>query len=185
GRPARDALRRLLRRVGPADAPGGAPARPARRGVAAAARLRARPRRRERRRRARGERGVSGRTYARIDLRHDEAVVVARRRAGDLAELLGFDRRDQTRVATATSELARNAYRYAHGGRVLLSRDDDALRIEVSDDGPGIPHLDDVLSGTYRSKTGMGHGLVGVHRLMDEVRIDTSAEVGTRVVIRK
>jgi signal transduction histidine kinase/CheY-like chemotaxis protein len=123
--------------------------------------------------------------YQRVELRHDEAVVVARQRAGDLAELLGFDRRDQTRIATATSELARNAYRYARGGRVLLARDDEALRIEVSDDGPGIPHLDDVLSGRHRSSTGMGHGLVGVHRLMDDVRIDTSAEVGTRVVIRK
>ena len=123
--------------------------------------------------------------YQRVDLRHDEAVVVARQRAGDLAELLGFDRRDQTRIATATSELARNAYRYARGGRVLLARDGETLRIEVSDDGPGIPHLDDVLSGAYRSATGMGQGLVGVHRLMDDVHIDTSAEVGTRVVIRK
>ena len=123
--------------------------------------------------------------YQRVDLRHDEAVVVARQRAGDLAELLGFDRRDQTRIATATSELARNAYRYARGGRVLLARDGEALRIEVSDDGPGIPHLDDVLSGAYRSSTGLGQGLVGVHRLMDDVHIDTSAEVGTRVVIRK
>jgi len=123
--------------------------------------------------------------YQRVDLRHDEAVVVARQRAGDLAELLGFDRRDQTRIATATSELARNAYRYARGGRVLLARDGEALRIEVCDDGPGIPHLDDVLSGAYRSSTGLGQGLVGVHRLMDDVHIDTSAEVGTRVVIRK
>ncbi len=123
--------------------------------------------------------------YQRVELRHDEAVVVARQRAGDLAELLGFDRRDQTRIATATSELARNAYRYARGGRVILARDGEALRIEVSDDGPGIPHLDAVLSGAYRSSTGLGQGLVGVHRLMDDVRIDTSAEVGTRIVFRK
>ncbi len=123
--------------------------------------------------------------YQRVELRHDEAVVVARQRAGDLAELLGFDRRDQTRIATATSELARNAYRYARGGRVILARDGEALRIEVSDDGPGIPHLDAVLSGAYRSSTGLGQGLVGVHRLMDDVHIDTSAEVGTRIVIRK
>jgi signal transduction histidine kinase/CheY-like chemotaxis protein len=128
---------------------------------------------------------VTPRLFARIELRHDEAVVVARQRVGDLAELLGFDRGDQTRLATAASELARNAYRYAHGGRVLLSRTADDLRIEVSDDGPGIPHLDDVLSGTYRSTTGMGQGLVGVRRLVDAFEIESSARAGTCVVVTK
>ena len=128
---------------------------------------------------------MSHRRYAQIDLLHDEAVVVARQRAGDLAELLGFDGGDQTRIATATSELARNAHRYARGGRVLLSRTADDMRIEVSDDGPGIPHLDDVLAGSYRSTTGMGRGLVGVQRLMDDFRVETSTEAGTRIVVTK
>jgi len=128
---------------------------------------------------------VSGELYARIELRHEEAVVVARQRARDIAEILGFDRQDQTRIATAVSELARNGYRYGRGARVLLARTADALEIEASDDGPGIAHLDDVLAGRYRSTTGMGQGLLGVRRLMDGFAIQSSAERGTRVVVSK
>ena len=61
-----------------------------------------------------------GDEVARVDLRHDEGVVTARQRARDVAELLGFDRLEQTRIATAVSELARNAHRYAGGGEVRI-----------------------------------------------------------------
>ena len=74
---------------------------------------------------------MSAELYARVELRHEEAVVVARQRARDVAEILGFDRQDQTRIATAVSELARNAFRYARGGRVLLA----AHRRSVRDRG--------------------------------------------------
>jgi signal transduction histidine kinase/CheY-like chemotaxis protein len=122
---------------------------------------------------------------ARVELRDDEGVVLARRRARDVAELLGFDRQDQTRIATAVSELARNAHRYAHGGRVTFARDAEALHIEVADDGPGIADLDAVLSGRLRSSTGLGRGLVGVRQLMDDFTITSGAGRGTRVTCAK
>ena len=122
---------------------------------------------------------------ASVDLRHDESVVLARQRARDVAELLGFDRGEQTRIATAVSELARNAHRYAGGGRMTVTRDGRDLRIEVADQGPGIADLDEILSGRYVSRTGMGLGLIGVRRLMDDVKIESRPGRGTRVEMRK
>jgi signal transduction histidine kinase/CheY-like chemotaxis protein len=128
---------------------------------------------------------VTADEIARVDLRQDEGVVVARQRARDIAELLGFDRLDQTRIATAVSELARNAHRYAGSGQVRFVRRDRDLLIEVADEGPGIPNLDDVLGGRYESRTGMGRGLVGVRLLMDAFAIDTEPGRGTRVSVAK
>jgi signal transduction histidine kinase len=128
---------------------------------------------------------VKAEEIARVDLLHDEGVVAARQCARDVADLLGFDRMEQTRIATAVSELARNAHRYAGGGLVRLTRHADRLQIEVADQGPGIPHLDDVLQGRYQSATGMGRGLVGVRLLMDEFDIDATPGRGTRVTVAK
>lgn len=120
-----------------------------------------------------------------IGLGSDEAVVLARQRARDVAELAGFDHLDATRIATAASELARNAHRYARDGRVRLLLTDEAMKIEVVDDGPGIPNLDDILEGRYVSSTGMGRGLVGVRLLMDEFSISAPPGRGTRVEVSK
>ena len=126
-----------------------------------------------------------GEEVARVDLRHDEGVVTARQRARDVAELLGFDRLEQTRIATAVSELARNAHRYAGGGEVRIMCGRDRLQVEVTDSGPGIPNLDEVLLGEYTSTTGLGRGLVGVRQLMDEFEIHAPEGRGTRVVVAK
>jgi signal transduction histidine kinase len=116
-------------------------------------------------------------------------LVAARRRARHVAALVGFEEQDQTRIATVISEIARNALRYAGGGRVELGVDlgstPQSLTLTVSDRGPGIPNLDDVLSGRYESRTGMGLGLIGARRLMDDVQIDTGPEKGTVVAMRK
>lgn len=114
-----------------------------------------------------------------------------RQRARQIAELLGFDRQDQTRLGTAVSEIARNAQRYAGKGRIefaLVSSDGvtpDCLEITVHDDGPGIAHLDEILAGSYRSTTGMGIGLLGTYKLMDKVDITTSRGKGTSVRMLK
>ncbi|HEX8409644.1 MAG TPA: ATP-binding protein [Thermoanaerobaculia bacterium] len=123
-----------------------------------------------------------------ISLHFEYDLVAARRRARQIAALLGFDDQDQTRIATVASEIARNALRYGGGGRIefgIDSRDGtDALTMSVVDRGPGIKNLDDVLSGRYESKTGMGIGLVGARRLMDDLQIST-APGGTTVTIKK
>lgn len=122
-------------------------------------------------------------------LRAEHDVVFARQRARELAHLLGLDAHDQTRIATAVSEIARNAQRYAGGGRVEFSveaRTGDAiLRVRVIDDGPGIPHLDQVLAGRYRSTTGQGEGIRGARRLMDTFDIRAAAGHGTEVTLGK
>jgi len=118
----------------------------------------------------------------------EDDVVAVRQRAKRIAAGLGFDAQDQTRIATAVSEIARNAFRYAGGGRVqfLVSAPDEraALIVIVSDAGPGIVNLEAILDGQYRSTTGMGMGIQGARRLVDGFNIDSSAS-GTRVLLTK
>jgi serine/threonine-protein kinase RsbT len=89
------------------------------------------------------------------------------------------------RVATIVSELARNMVLYAGGGSLEISVAPDSMRIIVTskDAGPGIRNLDEVMSGEYKSKTGMGRGLLGTKRLADEFEIDTGP-TGTTVIVQ-
>ena len=123
-----------------------------------------------------------------VIIRHEPDVVVARQRARQLAAQLGFDTTDQTRLATAVSEIARNAFVYAGGGKVEFALEGELppqlLTIKVSDHGPGIAHVDDVMEGRYRSPTGMGVGIIGTRRLMDKFTIDTGPG-GTTIVFAK
>ncbi|HEY0526572.1 MAG TPA: ATP-binding protein, partial [Stellaceae bacterium] len=114
-------------------------------------------------------------------------VVVARQRARQIAALLDFQMQDQTRIATAVSEIARNAFAYGGGGRVefVAEASPGALLVRVIDGGGGIPHLDTVFSGRYRSATGMGLGILGARRLMDGFDITAPAGGGTTVALRK
>ncbi|HTR06961.1 MAG TPA: ATP-binding protein [Paraburkholderia sp.] len=125
----------------------------------------------------------------RIRLETAQDVVVARRRARELAAGLGFSALDQTRVASAVSEIARNAFDYAGGGEVTFALQDErscqALAVEVSDRGPGVRELEAVLDGTYRSPGGMGLGIVGSRRLMDRFEIRTGAGAGTTVTMAR
>jgi signal transduction histidine kinase/CheY-like chemotaxis protein len=124
-----------------------------------------------------------------VSVKYEQDVVVARQRARQIAGLLGFDGQDQTRIATAVSEIARNAFRYAGGGRVEFSIESDSapqiLHVRISDKGPGISDVKHVLSGKYRSTTGMGIGLIGAHRLMDRVEVRTAPGQGTDISLRK
>src|ERR1700760_4232851 len=124
-----------------------------------------------------------------VAVRYEQDVVVARQRARQIAALLGFDGQDQTRIAPAVSEIARNAFRYAQGGRVEFSgegrRPPQLLLVRVEDQGDGIRNLDLIMSGQYRSATGMGLGILGVHRLMDQVEIKSAPGAGTDVLLKK
>src|SRR5580698_8328041 len=116
-----------------------------------------------------------------IALRNERDVVQARQRARELAALLGFDNQDQIRLATATSEIARNAFRYAHDGMVDFSLQlelPQQVEVSIRDSGPGITNLQEILAGRYRSSTGMGMGILGTKRLMDDFQLE-SAPTGT------
>jgi signal transduction histidine kinase len=119
-----------------------------------------------------------------LRIRNEQDVVAARQRSRSIAGLLGFDSQEQTRIATAVSEIARNAFRYAHGGRIDFSIE-DGLRIRIADNGPGISNVTAILQGRYRSTTGMGLGIIGAKRLMDEFRIDTVPGQGATVTMGK
>ncbi len=122
-----------------------------------------------------------------LALLNERDVVQARQRAREIAAELGLDNQDQIRLATATSEMARNAFRYAKNGRVsfgLELEQPQRIDVTVSDTGPGIPNLDEILAGRYRSETGLGMGIVGTKRLMDEFTIDARPS-GTTVRMAK
>jgi len=122
-----------------------------------------------------------------LRLRHERHVVHARQRARDIADLLGFDHQEQIRIATAVSELARNAFRYATGGAVEFQVLDDSPQmflILVTDSGPGIQNLQQIMDGQYVSRTGLGKGLVGTKRLLEHFHITTEPG-GTHVEIGK
>ena len=124
-----------------------------------------------------------------LNIRHERDTVAARQRARLIARLAGFDSQDQTRIATAVSEIARNAYSYAGGGKAdyLIEGDmtEEFLVVRISDSGRGIPDLQQILDGRYRSRTGMGLGIVGARRLMDSFEIRSDAGRGTTVILRK
>lgn len=118
-----------------------------------------------------------------IALQSERDVVHARQRAREVGAELGLDNQDQIRLATATSEIARNAFRYARGGKVTFSlvlEPQQGLEVEVADKGAGILNLDQILEGRYRSQTGLGMGIIGTKRLMDDFAIETSSD-GTTV----
>jgi signal transduction histidine kinase len=124
-----------------------------------------------------------------VAIHSEDDVVTARQRARQIARLLGFDVRDQTRIATAVSEITRNAYVYAEGGRVAFLVDEKAnpplFLTRVTDQGPGIENVRQVLTGQYRSTSGMGLGIIGAKRLMDLFEIESSPARGTTVLMGK
>jgi signal transduction histidine kinase/CheY-like chemotaxis protein len=124
-----------------------------------------------------------------VAIHSEDDVVTARQRARQTARLLGFDRQDQTRVATAVSEITRNAFAYAEGGRVEFLVDEKStpplLLTRITDHGPGIENVRQVLAGQYRSTTGMGLGIIGAKRLMDLFQIESSPARGTTVLMGK
>ncbi|UVS95501.1 ATP-binding protein [Burkholderia glumae] len=123
-----------------------------------------------------------------ISLDSEEQVAVARRQARVIAAGLGFAPLDQTRIASAVSEIARNALDHAGGGTVWFGFDlqarPQALMVQVRDDGPGIHNLQAVLDGSHRSESGMaGNGIASCRRLMDRCTIESAAGRGTTVTM--
>jgi signal transduction histidine kinase/CheY-like chemotaxis protein len=116
-------------------------------------------------------------------------IVLVRSRTRRLAELIGFDAQDQTRITTAVSEIVRNAYEYARGGtiefRLTGEPEGPSFLVVVRDRGSGIADLPAVLAGSHKSATGMGVGLLGARRLMDAFDIRSKPGEGTTVTMGK
>jgi len=126
---------------------------------------------------------------AQIAIVNEGDISDARMAARGMCELLGARRVVVQKVATVVSELARNIYMYTPGGTIDLvpgsSRVDGArprLTVRAVDAGPGITNLDEILAGRYRSRTGLGAGLLGTKRLVDRFQITTGA-TGTRIEV--
>lgn len=132
----------------------------------------------------------SARRIATIHIREETDVVTCRQGAKRIASWLELSQLEQIRFATAVSELARNVYQYAGEGAFHFDLTENAtgqlagLSFEAVDHGPGIAAIDQILDGSYVSPTGMGVGLRGAQRLMDDFDIRTSAK-GTRIRARK
>ncbi|MCK7624450.1 anti-sigma regulatory factor [Streptomyces sp. RS10V-4] len=123
------------------------------------------------------------------EVRSEEDLLAVRHAVRAATLRAGFSIVDQTRVVTAASELARNAYVHGGGGTVTIEFPDrngtPGLRLTVRDDGPGIPDLSAALTDGFTTGAGLGHGLGGARRLMDEFEIDTAAGQGTTVTVTR
>jgi len=125
----------------------------------------------------------------RIPINNDLDIVAARVEGRNLAKEMGFGIIDQARIATVVSELARNVVLYAHSGQVVLNQVDAGgrlgLQIVCEDQGPGIEDLDRVMDEQHSNMRGLGMGLPGTRRLMDEFEIKSEIGVGTTVTVCK
>ena len=125
----------------------------------------------------------------RVPINADEDLVTARAEGRGMAERLGFPRPDPTLIATAISEVARNIIVHVGRGEIVLrpfeEPDRYGLIVIAKDEGPGIRDVEAALRDDYSGRTGLGLGLPGARRLMDEFELASSADEGTTVTMRK
>ncbi|WHH61368.1 anti-sigma regulatory factor [Petroclostridium sp. X23] len=124
-----------------------------------------------------------------IHIKDEKDIVIARQRAREAAKNMKFSITDQTRIITAVSELSRNIYEYASTGTVTIEIVSNStkrgLMISFHDEGPGIPDVEKALSEGYTTGKGMGLGLPGSKRLMDDFSITSQPGKGTKIIIKK
>lgn len=124
-----------------------------------------------------------------VEVNNEWGIVNARQSGREFAKGLGFGNVDQARIATAISELARNIFLYAEKGEICIEvveqSDKKGLRIMATDQGPGIPDIRQALEDGYTSSGGLGAGLPGVKRLMDDFSIDSTLKGGTEIIAAK
>ncbi len=124
-----------------------------------------------------------------VEINDEYDIVVARSSGKQVAATIGLGIVDQSRIATAVSELARNIVLYAGKGVVSFSQieeeDDPGIEIIFTDEGPGIQDIEQAMQDGYTSGGGLGLGLPGTRRLMDEFEIESEVGKGTTIKIRK
>jgi serine/threonine-protein kinase RsbT len=125
----------------------------------------------------------------RISINSDADLVTARAEGRAMAERLGFPRPDPTLIATAISEVARNIVVHVGGGEIVLrpfqESDRYGLVVIASDEGPGIRDVEAALRDEYSGRGGLGLGLPGARRLMDDFEVASDADTGTTVTMKK
>jgi signal transduction histidine kinase len=124
-----------------------------------------------------------------IPVTRESDIVLVRDRIRLTARELGFDNVTQIKLTTAASELTRNIYEYAGKGAIVVSVIEKegraGMEIFFEDEGPGIPEVEKILSGQFQSQSGLGKGITGSRRLMDEFSIETGPGLGTRIRVIK
>jgi serine/threonine-protein kinase RsbT len=125
----------------------------------------------------------------RVAIESDADLVTARAEARAMAERLGFPRPDPTLIATAISEVARNIVVHSGSGEIVLKPLEDANRyglvVIATDHGPGIRDVEAALRDDYSGRGGLGLGLPGARRLMDDFEVVSDADTGTTVTMTK
>lgn len=128
-------------------------------------------------------------TEARVTIHSPSDIVTARQQGRRLATQVGFEGMDLTVVATAISEVARNIIEYARSGEILIRVVHDGgrrgLMVQATDEGPGIADVEQAMLDGYSTGKGLGIGLPGAKRLMDDFEVHSSPGRGTTVVMRK
>ncbi|HDM36301.1 MAG TPA: anti-sigma regulatory factor [Candidatus Syntrophoarchaeum butanivorans] len=124
-----------------------------------------------------------------IEVRRDIDVILARNVGRKMANEIGFGELDQTRITTAISELARNIVIHANRGKVVIREiqkgDRRGIEVVCTDDGPGIEDIEAALRDGYTTAGGLGIGMTGAKRLMDEFHVESVVGVGTTVIVKK
>jgi serine/threonine-protein kinase RsbT len=125
----------------------------------------------------------------RVPIERERDVVTARQRGRELAAANGFASTDQTLLALAISEIARNIVSYAARGEVVLSVVEDrgrrGIMVVARDDGPGIADLELAMRDGYSTAKSLGVGLPGARRVMDDFEVETAPGKGTTVRMKK
>ncbi len=128
-------------------------------------------------------------THSCIKIKNELGIVAARQAGRNLAKDLGFGTVDQARITTAISELARNIYLYAKVGEISVEYIEEnwkkGLKVIAADTGPGIEDIRQALEDGFTTSGGLGAGLPGVRRLMDEFSIESTVGKGTLVIAVK
>lgn len=128
-------------------------------------------------------------TQSWIQIYHEKDIVEARQLGRELTKELGFGNVDQVRITTVISELARNIFLYAPGGEISLESVHETKKtgivIIAKDKGPGIKNIRKVLEDGYTTSGGLGAGLPGVKRIMDDFTIHSDIGVGTLIEAKK
>jgi serine/threonine-protein kinase RsbT len=124
-----------------------------------------------------------------VAINSDQDIVIARQKGRAMASELGFSSSDATFISTAISELARNIVSYARKGQITLRAVQGSSRVGIlviaSDNGPGIPDIQQALRDGFSTSGSLGLGLPGVRRLMDEFEITSQPGQGTLVAVKK